>query len=372
MSKIATKPKDLFLLEGISCLCFNKDFTQCALSKKDNVIYLYEIKDFKKPETWVEKEKLNSHVQYISGLDWNAKTNKILSCSYDKTCNIWSLENGRWTPSLLVTTTKLGFLTCSWNDRGDKFCLGNSNKELFISYYDFKTNWWACHHKKLHSSSVVTCKISPNSLFVISGSTDNTIVISSCYMPDIDDPYLTDAEKSMAKKIFTAVYKIDASSWITAVNFISSSLALAATQEGLIHVVDFVNDKKSEIKCAHSPVTMMVKRDENSFLVVCYDRNIYLYENKDGNWAVKKTLTEGETVNKGSASKSSAIGSGSGSGVAEALKKFQKSMFQKKDSLAITTVQKTNLHSSLISSVSVKDNEMMTTDLSGFIKFWSI
>ena len=32
MSKAsAQKPKDLFLLEGISCVAFNKDFTQVAL-----------------------------------------------------------------------------------------------------------------------------------------------------------------------------------------------------------------------------------------------------------------------------------------------------------------------------------------------------
>ena len=35
------KPKDLFLLEGISLVAFNKDFTQVALSKKDNIIYIY-------------------------------------------------------------------------------------------------------------------------------------------------------------------------------------------------------------------------------------------------------------------------------------------------------------------------------------------
>ena len=46
------KPKDLFLLEGINILSFNKDFTQVALSKKDNIIYIYSIKDFMKPETW--------------------------------------------------------------------------------------------------------------------------------------------------------------------------------------------------------------------------------------------------------------------------------------------------------------------------------
>ena len=34
------KPKDLFLLEGINIVSFNKDFTEVALYKKDNNIYI--------------------------------------------------------------------------------------------------------------------------------------------------------------------------------------------------------------------------------------------------------------------------------------------------------------------------------------------
>ena len=52
MSSLTQKPKDLFLLEGISIVSFNKDFTKVALSKKDNKVYIYAIKNFMKPETW--------------------------------------------------------------------------------------------------------------------------------------------------------------------------------------------------------------------------------------------------------------------------------------------------------------------------------
>ena len=44
------KPKDLFLLEGISCVAFNKDFKKVALSKKDNIIYIYSVPDLMKTE----------------------------------------------------------------------------------------------------------------------------------------------------------------------------------------------------------------------------------------------------------------------------------------------------------------------------------
>ena len=186
------KPKDLFLLEGISCVAFNKDFKKVALSKKDNIIYIYEIKDFMKPDTWKLEDKLEAHVQYISGLDWNAFTNEILSCSYDKTTFVWTYSDKKWTPSSVVATTKLGYLCCKWNSRGDKFCEGTSGKQLFIGYYNTETKWWMVRNIKGHKSSVVCCEIDPTSLFVISGSTDLRVYISSCYLPEVDDSHLTD------------------------------------------------------------------------------------------------------------------------------------------------------------------------------------
>ena len=135
MSAAAKKPVDLFLLEGISVLAFNKDFSQVALSKKDNLIYIYKVPDFKKTEKWELLYTLDSHFQYISGLDWHPETNRLLSCSYDKTSFVWDLNEGKWIPSNVVITTKLGFLCCKWNKRGDKFCEGTSEKKLFIGYF---------------------------------------------------------------------------------------------------------------------------------------------------------------------------------------------------------------------------------------------
>jgi actin related protein 2/3 complex subunit 1A/1B len=132
MSKIPEKPKDLFILEGISVLAFNSDYTQCALSKKDSKIYIYQIKDLLKIQTWELIHTLESHSLYISSLDWNPKTNKILSCSHDKTAYVWTYNKNQWEPSNVVASTKLGFLTCCWNKLGNKLALGTSSNMLLI------------------------------------------------------------------------------------------------------------------------------------------------------------------------------------------------------------------------------------------------
>ena len=358
------KPQDLFLLEGISCLAFNKDFKKVALSKKDNIIYIYKVVDLMKPDTWELEDKLDSHVQYISGLDWNAHTNEILSCSHDKTSFVWEYSDKKWIPSNVVATTKLGYLCCKWNSRGDKFCEGTSAKHLFIGYYNTDSKWWMGRNIKCHKSSVVCCEIDPTSLFVISGSTDLRVFVSSCYIESVDDKHLTDATKPLAQKFGDIIFEFRANCWLNSVAWNKSgSLGYAAGQNATIAVINYKDKKTDVIKCKHSPVTLVIPTGESSFLAVCYDRNILEYEKKGDNWEIKKTITT-DQGNK--------AGGGAKGNVSSALQRFEKMGTQKKENLAVTSKQASHLHKSLISSLTIKDKDIITTDLSGFVKRWKL
>jgi actin related protein 2/3 complex subunit 1A/1B len=359
------KPKDLFLLEGINILSFNKDFTEVALSKKDNNIYIYSVENLMKTDTWKLKHTLKSHYQYISGLDWCPETNRILSCSYDKTSFVWDYANEKWTPSNVVVTTKLGYLCCKWNKRGDKFCEGTSAKQLYIGYYNDETKWWMGVNIKVHKSSVVTCEIDPTSLFVISGSTDLRIFVSSCYLPQIDDKYITEDMKPLAQPFGDTIYEFKENSWINSVTWLPNGYwGLAASQDAVISVVNLGEKKVEQIKCKHSPVTMIIPKDDNGFYAVCYDRNIVEYERKGDNWEIKKTITgkkEGDNKAK------TTIGN-----VSAQLAKFQKMGLQNKQNLAVSTKQASHLHKSQISSINIIGKDVITTDLSGFVKYWKL
>ena len=358
------KPQDLFLLEGISCLAFNKDFKKVALSKKDNIIYIYKVVDLMKPDTWELEDKLDSHVQYISGLDWNAHTNEILSCSHDKTSFVWEYSDKKWNPSNVVATTKLGYLCCKWNSRGDKFCEGTSAKHLFIGYYNTDSKWWMGRNIKCHKSSVVCCEIDPTSLFVISGSTDLRVFVSSCYIESVDDKHLTDATKPLAQKFGDIIFEFRANCWLNSVAWNKSgSLGYAAGQNATIAVINYKDKKTDVIKCKHSPVTLVIPTGESSFLAVCYDRNILEYEKKGDKWEIKKTITT-DQGNK--------AGGGAKGNVSSALQRFEKMGTQKKENLAVTSKQASHLHKSLISSLTIKDKDIITTDLSGFVKRWKL
>ena len=358
------KPKDLFLLEGINILSFNKDFTQVALSKKDNIIYIYSVPNLMKTDTWKELYKLKTHYQYISGLDWCPETNRILSCSYDKTSFVWNFDKDKWVPSSIVATTKLGYLCCKWNKRGDKFCEGTSAKQLHIGYFNNETNWWMCVNIKCHKSSVVTCEIDPTSLYVISGSTDLRIYVSSCYKPEIDDAFITEDMKKTAANFGDVIYEFKENSWINSVTWLPTGyLGLAAGQDAVITVVHPLEKKQEQIKCKHGPATMLIAKDDQSFYAVCYDRNIYEYEKKGEQWEMKKVITEKKEDTKARTS----IGK-----VSAQLQMFNKMGQQNKQNLAVATKQATHLHKSQISSITIKDKDVITTDLSGFVKYWKL
>ena len=365
MSKAsAQKPKDLFLLEGISCVAFNKDFTQVALSKKDNLIYIYSIKDLMKPDTWKLLYTLDSHFQYISGLDWCPATNRLLSCSYDKTSFVWEFSDKKWNPNNVVATTKLGYLCCKWNKRGDKFCEGTSAKQLLIGYFNKKSNWWMGVNIKAHKSSVVTCEIDPTSLFVLSGSTDLRIYVSSCYLPEVDDQFLNDSTKPLAQEFGQVIYEFKTNCWVNSVAWLpSGNLGIVAGQDATISVINYSEQKSDVIRCKHSPATSLIPISDTSFLAVCYDRNIIEYGKEGDSWKIKKTITE-----KGSGAQQKA----KSSIVSAQLEKFQKMGNINKDNLAVSTKQAGHLHQSLISSANIKGKDMITTDVSGFVKYWKL
>ena len=359
------KPQDLFLLEGISCVSFNKDFTKVALSKKDNLIYIYSVPNLMKTDTWKLEDKLETHCQYVSGIDWNAHTNEILSCSHDKTSFVWTYSDKKWTPANVVATTKLGYLCCKWNSRGDKFCEGTSAKHLFIGYYNPDNNWWMARNIKVHKSSVVCCEIDPTSLFVISGSTDLRVYVSSCYIDFIDDKHLNDQTKPLAQNFGDVIHEFRPNCWVNSVTWNpSGELGFAASQDATISVINYKEKKTDVVKCKHAPVTLIVPTGDNSFLAVCYDRNVLEYEKKGDNWEVKRTITTDQGKK--------AAGPAVGKSVSSALAKFQQMGVQKKENLAVTSKQASHLHRSIISSLNIKGKDVITTDVSGFVKYWKL
>lgn len=383
-TKLAEKPKDLFLLEGISVITFNKDFTQVALSKKDHLIYIYKIENFQNPSSWKLLHTLNMHILYVSCLDWNPVTNKILSCSHDKTSYVWTYTDNEWTFENVVATTNLGYLSCYWNKRGDKFseCTGN---KVLIGYFSTESNWWMgiqLKEKKKDkggekekkapgggggSVTALCAKIDPTSLYCITGWTNNKVRICSCYIAATDEPY----KQNDVEDFGTIIYEFKMGSWVIDVNWSDDGIAFACGQDATIAVIDFKNQKHDLIRCTHSPTTKIFPLNGSEFYSVAFDRNIRLYGKEGENWKVKNVVTSKKEAPKSSAPSSGVNAfTGRTGGVADALKIFNTGGLKKKESVKVNSNENENINPAVITGFAIKGDEIVSVDMAGFVKFW--
>lgn len=115
-------------------------------------------------------------------------TNKIISCSHDKNIYVWNYfeEQDAWLAELVIFKSKLSILGVNWSKDGDKFCGSSGGKLIVVGYYSPELGWWKGEEIKLHKSAVTCASFDPSGTFVISGSTDLKIEITSSYLKDLD------------------------------------------------------------------------------------------------------------------------------------------------------------------------------------------
>lgn len=124
----------------------------------------------------------------MSGLDWNPVTNKIISCSHDKNIYVWQYneDSDTWLAELVIFKSKLSILGVKWDKQGQKFCGSSGGKLIVVGFYSPELGWWKGEEIRIHKSAVTCATFDPSGTFVISGSTDLKIEITSSYLKDID------------------------------------------------------------------------------------------------------------------------------------------------------------------------------------------
>lgn len=103
----------------------------------------------------------------MCSLDWNPKTDLLLSASTDRGVIIWE-ENALikgLKPQLAIIKESKSNIDAAWNTNGNKFCVGASSGNVFIGKWDEAMNFWVASSitgkKVLHSASVVSVRLDP-------------------------------------------------------------------------------------------------------------------------------------------------------------------------------------------------------------------
>ena len=147
-------------------------------------------------------------------------------------------------------------------------------------------------------------------------------------------------------------HKVNA--WVNSVCWTKDGkYALSANQNATVTVIELETKKIETIRFKHSPLNIIVPSpNQNGFVGVGLDRNIYHYD-LTGKSIGLITKNDGNSSNKSNqGNTNSGISMMRSSGIAEALKKFENAGIKKKESITINTMINTNLHSTLITSIS--------------------
>jgi actin related protein 2/3 complex subunit 1A/1B len=122
-------------------------------------------------------------------VDWHPETNRIISSSQDRNILIWNWEASKkqWIPQYVNLKVKVSVLDVKWSAMGDKFVATTGTKLVSTGYYDSELKFWTCKSSKEHRSSVTCARFDSTGCFVLSGSTDMRAIITSSYIPSVDD-----------------------------------------------------------------------------------------------------------------------------------------------------------------------------------------
>ncbi|KAJ1636847.1 WD40-repeat-containing domain protein [Pavlovales sp. CCMP2436] len=173
----------------ITCHAWNGDRSMIALSPNSNDIHIYSLQPgsagaLKLTRVWTLRE----HDALVTGLDWAASTNRLVSSSQDRNAYVWELHNNEWKPTLVILRLQRAATSVSWSPDETKFAVGSGEKLVAVCYFEEQNNFWVSKHLRKHGSTVTCVSWSPNSLLLATGSADYRGRIVSACVRGVDTP----------------------------------------------------------------------------------------------------------------------------------------------------------------------------------------
>ncbi|RXH90359.1 hypothetical protein DVH24_032716 [Malus domestica] len=167
----------------ITCHAWSRDRSMLAFCPNNNEVHIYALLQGK----WEKLHVLQKHDQIVSGIDWSARANKIVTASHDRNSYVWNLEGSEWVPTLVILRLNRAALCVKWNPRENKFAVGSGAKTVCICYYEQENNWWVSKLiRKRHDSSVTSVAWHPNNILLATASTDGKCRIFSTFIKVVD------------------------------------------------------------------------------------------------------------------------------------------------------------------------------------------
>ncbi|RYR79290.1 hypothetical protein Ahy_A01g004122 isoform B [Arachis hypogaea] len=298
------------LAQCITCHAWSADRSMVALCPNNSEVHIYRLVEDK----WEKVHVLQKHDQIISGIDWGARSNKIVTASHDRNSYVWNLERSEWVPTLVILRLNRAALCVQWSPKGmkdaamsysvlaeNKFAVGSGAKTVCICYYEQENNWWVSKLiRKRHDSSVTSVSWHPDNILVASTSTDGKCRIFSTFIKGVD---ARDPKKE--SRFGELIVQLDlSSSWTFGVKWSPSGNTLAYVgHNSVIYFVDDVGPSPlaQNVVFRDLPLRDVLFVSEKMVIGVGYDCIPMVFAaDERGIWSFIRYLGERKAVSSGS------------------------------------------------------------------------
>lgn len=375
------------LLKSITYHAWNKDRTQVAVSPNNEQVFIYDTKGKENLADWGEPvHVLNEHSGFVSAIDWNPKTNLIVTSGHDRNAYVWKYDESSkdWKQTLVILRINRAATGVKWSPNGDKFAVTSGAKCVPVCHFEESNNWWISKMIKGHKSTVLTLDWCPNNKFVVTGATDFKCRIFSAFIKNIDNES-DDGYGSLWPKqheFGECLAEFDqAKAWVNGVSWAPNGWKVAFVGHGsTLHTVDLKNvGSKSAVQTIFSrylPYLNVQFLSDNSLLATGFDSNPTVYVNTGSDDAPQ--WVEKERLDKEGAGEEKKDEKAGGAGFGSAFAKFkQADTHGQKFGAAKTVDEAKTYHKNTITGVQLvqeggKTTGFTTSGIDGRVLFWDL
>lgn len=355
--------KHNFGVKPVTCHSLSGDGNGMAMSLNDNDVKIYK----KVGNKWSETDTLGEHGQNVTGIDWAPKSNRIVTCGADRNAYVWTYQEGKWKPHLVILRINRAATCVKWSPEENKFAVGSSARLISVSYYEDEHTWWVSKHIKKPIRSTVTClDWHPNNILIAAGSTDFKARVFSGYVKEAESkPSANSWGTKMTFANLMAEFSNGGGGWVHAVSFSPSGDKIAwVGHDSSVSVADSSMDNKLVVvKDSFLPFVSITWVSENSMVAAGYDCNptCLTYNGGQGSLSVVSKLDIAQEKEAGTVS---------------AMNRFKN--LDKKASSGDTSTELKTQHQNTITQVSVYEGtkaqckRISTSGVDGNVIIWDL
>ncbi|EGD79580.1 hypothetical protein PTSG_10429 [Salpingoeca rosetta] len=256
---------------------WNKDKTQVCVSPGDNKAHIYSFdgKNYKLEHT------LEDHTATITGIDWSAESNDIVTCGHDRNAYVYCWKKNDagvevWDPKLVILRINRAATCVKWSPNGKKFAVGSGARVISVCYFEEDNDWWVSKHiKRPIRSTILSIDWHPNNYLLAAGSADFKCRIFSAAVKGVDEKN-KETEWGARKKFGEVVQEFSTSTaggWVHAVSFSQDGTKVAfAAHDSCVYVVDATDNlKMHRLPCKALPYRTIEWVSATEFVAAGFD-----------------------------------------------------------------------------------------------------